>query len=165
MTENSDQSFFRTFSIVMGAVVLLAIALIFGARVVSSLGGDSSELRPAQLTRVKARTEPAYSVNTDPNATTVASTGDSGGGGEPMSGSEVYSNVCSACHASGVAGAPKTSDTSEWKKRLAEQGKDSLYKRSINGYKGMPAKGGNPDLSEEEMHNAVDHILAEAGAA
>lgn len=164
MTENSDKSFFRTFSIVMGGTLLIAIAAIVGARLIAGFGAHE-EMRPEQLTRVKTRTQPAYSVNTDPNATALASTGDDSGGGEPMSGDEVYNNVCSACHASGVAGAPKVSDTAEWKKRLSEQGKDSLYKRAINGYKGMPAKGGNPDLSKEEMHKAVDHILSESGAA
>lgn len=164
MTENSDQSFFRTFTIVMGGIFLIAILAIVGARLIAG-SGASDEIRPEQLSRVKNNTQPVYSVNTDPNATAVASAGEDSGGGEPMSGDEVYSKVCSACHASGVAGAPKVMDTAEWKKRLSEQGKDSLYKRAINGYKGMPAKGGNPDLSEEEMHNAVDHILGEAGAA
>ena len=40
-----------------------------------------------------------------------------------------------------------------------------LYTRAIEGYKGMPAKGGDPSLSEEEMHKAVDYILSEAGAS
>ncbi|ERJ19580.1 cb-type cytochrome c oxidase subunit III protein [Salinisphaera shabanensis E1L3A] len=162
MTANTDQTFFRAFTIVLGALFLITIAAIIGARLISG-SGDSGEMRPEQLTRVQDRTEPAYAVNTDPNATSIAASGDDSGG-EPMSGDEVYANVCSACHASGVAGAPKTSDTAEWKKRLDEQGKDTLYSRAINGYKGMPAKGGNPDLSEEEMHKAVDHILGEAGA-
>ena len=163
MTANSDQTFFRAFTIVLGALFLITIVAIFGARVITNWNANDG-MRPEQLTRVKSRTEPVYAVNTDPNATSLAAAGGDSGG-EPMSGSEVYNNVCSACHASGVAGAPKTSDTAAWKKRLSEQGKDTLYERAINGYKGMPAKGGNPDLSEEEMHKAVDHILGESGAA
>ncbi|MES1940909.1 cytochrome c family protein [Salinisphaera sp. T5B8] len=162
MTANSDQTFFRAFTIVLGALFLITIVAIVGARLITS-ASDSGEMRPEQLERVKSRTEPVYAVNTDPNATSMAaSSGEDSG--EPMSGEEVYANVCAACHASGVAGAPKVSDTAEWTKRLDEQGKDTLYSRAINGYKGMPAKGGNPDLSEEEMHKAVDHILSEAGA-
>lgn len=164
MTDNPDQPFFRTLTIVMGGILLIAIVSIVGARMIAGWG-DSDEMRPEQLTRVKSNVAPVYSVNTDPNATMLASTGGGEGGGEPMSGTEVYSNVCAACHASGVAGAPKVSDTAEWKKRLSGQGKETLYKRAINGYKGMPAKGGNPDLSEDEMHKAVDYILGESGAA
>ncbi|MES1928881.1 cytochrome c, class I [Salinisphaera dokdonensis CL-ES53] len=164
MTANSDQTFFRAFTIVLGVLFLITIVAIVGARMITNWGSND-DMRPEQLTRVESRTEPAYAVNTDPNATSMAAAGGESGGGEPMSGSEVYQNVCSACHTSGVAGAPKTSDTAEWKKRLSDQGKDTLYERAINGYKGMPARGGNPDLSEEEMHKAVDHILSEAGAA
>ena len=84
---------------------------------------------------------------------------------QPQSGEEVFDKVCTACHTSGAAGAPKVSDTGAWEKRLSEQGKDTLYTRAIEGYKGMPAKGGDPSLSEEEMHKAVDYILSEAGAS
>lgn len=164
MTANSDQTFFRAFTIVLGVLFLITIVAIVGARVITGWHAND-DMRPEQLSRVKTRTEPVYAVNTDPNATSMAAAGGDSGGGEPMSGAEVYNNVCSACHGSGVAGAPKVSDTAEWEKRLSGQGKDTLYERAINGYKGMPAKGGNPDLSEEEMHKAVDHILSEAGAA
>jgi len=164
MTADQDKNFLRTFVIVLGLLVAITIAAIIGAGIITAFGSND-EMRPEQLERVKAHTQPVYSVNTDPNATQVVAAGGDSGGGEPMSGSEVYQQVCSACHASGVAGAPKVSNSAEWKKRLSEQGKETLYKRSINGYKGMPAKGGNPDLSEDEMHKAVDHILSEAGAA
>ena len=164
MTADHDKNFLRTFMLVLGLLVLITIIAIVGANIISA-SADSGELRPEEQTRIQSRTEPVYSVNTDPNATQVAAAdnGDTGGG-QPMSGAEIYQNVCSACHASGVAGAPKVTDTAEWNKRLSEQGQDTLYSRAINGYKGMPPKGGNPDLSEEEMHNAVDHILEKAGA-
>lgn len=163
MTADHDQTFFRTFMIVLGLLFLITVAAIVGANIITGMSA-SDEMRPEQLERVQSRTQPVYSVNTDPNATQmVASSGESGGA--PMSGEEVFNNVCTACHTAGIAGAPKVTDTAEWKKRLSGQGKDTLYSRAINGYKGMPAKGGNPDLSEEEMHKAVDYILSEAGAS
>lgn len=162
MTADHDKTFFRTFMIVLGLLVAITVLAIIGANIITGMSAND-EMRPEQLSRVEARTQPVYAVNTDPNATQVAASGDEGG--EPMSGEEVFNNVCSACHTSGVAGAPKVSDTDAWEQRLSEQGKEMLYTRSIEGYKGMPAKGGNPSLSEEEMHKAVDYILGEAGAS
>lgn len=162
MTADHDKTFFRTFMIVLGLLVAITVLAIIGANIITGMTAND-EMRPEQISRVKERTQPVYAVNTDPNATQVAASGDEGG--EPMSGEEVFNNVCTACHTSGVAGAPKVSDTGAWEKRLSEQGKDTLYTRAIEGYKGMPAKGGDPSLSEEEMHKAVDYILSEAGAS
>ncbi|GAB3677277.1 c-type cytochrome [Salinisphaera aquimarina] len=161
MTANHDQTFFRAFTIVLGVLFAITIIAIIGANIITSIA-SSDEMRPEEMAQIKERTQPVYAVNTDPNATKMVAAG--GGDAKPMSGEQVFSNVCTACHTAGVAGAPKVTDTAEWKKRLSDQGKDSLYKRAINGYKGMPAKGGNPDLSEDEMHKAVDYILGEAGA-
>jgi len=162
MTANTDQNFFRAFTIVLAILFVITVVAIIGANIITS-AASNDEMRPEQMSRIQSRTEPVYSVNTDPSATQMVASEDSGGG-EPLSGEQVYQNVCTACHTAGIAGAPKTSDTAAWSKRLSEQGKDTLYSRAINGYKGMPAKGGNPDLSEDEMHKAVDYILSEAGA-
>ncbi|ROO29856.1 c-type cytochrome [Salinisphaera orenii] len=162
MTADHDKTFFRTFMIVLGLLVAITVLAIIGANIITGMTAND-EMRPEQVSRVKERTQPVYAVNTDPDATQMAASGDEGG--EPMSGEEVFDKVCTACHTSGAAGAPKVSDTGAWEKRLSEQGKDTLYKRSIEGYKGMPAKGGDPSLSEDEMHKAVDYILSEAGAS
>ncbi|WP_165007546.1 c-type cytochrome [Neisseria yangbaofengii] len=78
-----------------------------------------------------------------------------------VDGKAVYDGLCMACHASGVAGAPKVGNAADWKERLA-QGKDTLYKHSIEGFTGkkgmMPAKGGNPSLTDDEIKAAVDYM-------
>jgi len=78
-----------------------------------------------------------------------------------LSGEEAYTS-CSACHASGVAGAPKFAAPSAWTDRIAK-GKDALYANAINGYQGsagyMPAKGGNASLSDESVKAAVDYMI------
>ncbi|PSJ80461.1 c-type cytochrome [Neisseria iguanae] len=77
-------------------------------------------------------------------------------------GKAVYDGLCMACHASGVAGAPKVGNAADWKERIA-QGKDTLYKHSIEGFTGkkgmMPAKGGNPSLTDDEIKAAVDYMV------
>ncbi|MDH3637273.1 MAG: c-type cytochrome, partial [Gammaproteobacteria bacterium] len=82
---------------------------------------------------------------------------------ETLSGEAVYTANCSACHAAGVAGAPKLGDAGAWSARIA-QGNDVLYEHAVKGYQGsaglMPAKGGNANLSDDEVKAAVDHMVA-----
>jgi len=80
------------------------------------------------------------------------------------SGKEIVQEVCAACHSAGVAGAPKIGDKAAWAPR-ADQGMATLLDHSINGYKGMPARGGNPKLSDDEMKKAVAYLLEEAGVS
>lgn len=74
------------------------------------------------------------------------------------SGDQVYNTVCMACHNTGAAGAPKKGDVAAWSARLA-QGMDTLYDHSLKGIRGMPAKGGNPNLSDAEVKAAVDYLV------
>lgn len=78
-------------------------------------------------------------------------------------GQQVYQTACFACHDAGIAGAPKLGDKGQWSKRVAK-GVATLYASAVNGMQGsagaMPAKGGNPALSDAEVKAAVDYILA-----
>ena len=78
-------------------------------------------------------------------------------------GQQVYQATCVACHDAGIAGAPKLGDKGQWAKRIAK-GLDTLYASAVNGVQGsagaMPAKGGNPALSNAEVKAAVDYIVA-----
>lgn len=76
----------------------------------------------------------------------------------PKSAEQVYNSICMACHDTGAAGSPKRGDVAAWAPRL-EQGMATLYEHSLNGIRGMPAKGGNPNLSDEEVKSAVDYIV------
>ena len=73
------------------------------------------------------------------------------------SGPKVYGMVCSACHGSGLAGAPKLGDAAAWAPRIA-QGYETLVSHAVNGIRAMPAKGGNPNLSDVEVARAVAHM-------
>ncbi|MGL4410158.1 MAG: c-type cytochrome [Zoogloea sp.] len=79
-------------------------------------------------------------------------------------GAEVFKNTCAMCHQTGVAGAPKLGDKPDWAPRIA-LGPDLLYKHAIEGFSGdkgaMPAKGGNPSLSDADVKAAVDYIVAQ----
>ncbi|MDA0190604.1 MAG: c-type cytochrome [Proteobacteria bacterium] len=76
----------------------------------------------------------------------------------PRDGATVYNTVCMACHAGGVAGAPKTGDKAAWAPRIAT-GDAALLKSVINGKGAMPPRGGGADLSDDEIKAAVAHLV------
>ena len=77
-------------------------------------------------------------------------------------GKKVYQTTCALCHAASIAGAPKPGDMAAWEPRVA-QGYATLYNHAITGIRGMPAKGGNPSLSEADIANAVGYMFSESG--
>ena len=74
----------------------------------------------------------------------------------------VYQQVCSACHAAGVAGAPKVGDTKKWAPLIAE-GQVILTAHGYVGIRAMPAKGGKPDLSLKDFAGALVHMVNQSG--
>ena len=83
---------------------------------------------------------------------------------EIQTGEQVYKAVCSSCHATGAAGAPKFGDTAAWSARLGK-GYDSLMTSVLKGKGAMPARGGsNPaDISDYELGRAVVYLTGSAG--
>jgi cytochrome c5 len=65
-----------------------------------------------------------------------------------------------ACHAAGVAGAPKFGDKAVWAPRIAT-GMDALYASAIKGKNAMPAKGGS-GASDDDVKAAVQYMVAAA---
>jgi len=80
-----------------------------------------------------------------------------------QTGEAVYKQVCAACHTSGALNAPKLGDKAAWAKLIPE-GADMLTKQSIAGIRQMPARGGNPALTDLEMKRAVVYMANESGA-
>ena len=81
---------------------------------------------------------------------------------ELKSGESVYKETCFACHATGVAGAPKYGDRKVWAP-LIEEGQPVLTSHAWVGVRGMPAQGGRKDLSLEEFARAVAYMARAAG--
>jgi cytochrome c5 len=76
-------------------------------------------------------------------------------------GKAVYEATCAACHASGVAGAPKLGDKAAWAPRI-KTGKDALYTSALKGKNMMPAKGGNAGLPDTDVKAAVDYMISQS---
>jgi len=79
------------------------------------------------------------------------------------SGEEVVKSVCAMCHAAGLMESPKIGDHAQWAPRIA-QGYETLVKHAIEGIRNMPAKGGNPALTDNEVAGAVAFMANGAGA-
>jgi len=73
-------------------------------------------------------------------------------------GEGLYKKACMACHAAGVAGAPKFGDKAAWAPRLA-LGVDGLTASVIKGKNAMPPKGGS-SASDAEIKAAVEYMTA-----
>lgn len=92
-----------------------------------------------------------------PSAAPVAAVADN-----PV-GKATFNKVCALCHAAGVGGAPKPGDKADWGPRIA-QGDEVLFKHALEGFTGakgaMPARGGSPALTDDEVKAAVTHMTS-----
>ncbi len=131
-------------------------------------GKRKPEATAASEEAVAKRIKPVGAVMVDPNApapvavavvavATPGAAAPAAAGGDAAKGKSVYDAACMACHAAGVAGAPKTGDKAAWAPRL-NTGKDALYASAIKGKGAMPPKGGNASLSDADIKAAVDYL-------
>jgi cytochrome c5 len=75
-------------------------------------------------------------------------------------GQNIYQKSCQACHAAGIAGAPKLGDKEAWAPRIAK-GNDALLVSVTNGLKAMPPKGTCMTCSEDELRAAVEYMVGQ----
>jgi len=78
------------------------------------------------------------------------------------SGKEVVDSVCSACHQTGVKGAPKIGDNKAWA-RLASRSLTDLTDSALKGIRSMPAHGGDLKLSDIEIERAITYMVNQSG--
>ena len=161
---SSDTQFTNSFSLIIGLLVAFAIVLFAFARAVGEDSQGKQVLSdPMHLAEVRKNIGPFAQVavaGKDNSAlAVVASTaGAAPAAAVPASAEQAYTQVCSACHATGVNGAPKIGDHAAWGPRIA-QGKETLYKDAIGGKGNMPPKGGTtwPDAT---IKATVDYMVS-----
>ncbi len=160
--------------VVIGAVALIIGIMLLADFAVGSYGSRSLKDDPSMTPEAVARRlAPVAKLVIDPNApppvstapaapvavasATAAAPAAAGAG----AGKKTYETVCFACHATGAAGAPQFGDKAAWAPRVA-QGNDPLHASALKGKGAMPAKGGNPALSDADVAAAVDYMVAAA---
>jgi cytochrome c5 len=87
---------------------------------------------------------------------------DSSVAGVPRTGEQVYTAVCSACHAAGALGSPKFGDEAAWAPRI-KTGYEALLHSALKGKNSMPAQGGG-ETSDYEVGRAVVFMANKGGA-
>jgi len=75
-----------------------------------------------------------------------------------------YKTVCAVCHTAGVADAPKLGDKTKWAP-LIKEGQVQLTAHGYVGVRGMPAKGGKPDLGVQDFAASVVYMVNQSGGS
>ena len=165
-----DQKFFDMYSLVIGVLAAIALGIFVLVMKVSDLTQgaytrDTHEYQAAIAERIR----PVGQVylpgeEHEAEAPVVAAAEEPEPVAATMSGPQVYNEACIACHGTGIGGAPMLSDSANWAPRI-EQGLETMRTHAVEGYTGsagyMPPKGARLDLSDQEVYDAVDYMLAE----
>ena len=162
MDHNEDRKFLRQFSGVIAAFMVLTVALIFLARYIQP--ESEEDANPSRGVLAEQRIKPMGAVRSgETGAAALAAAQSAAAAAVPaeevvVDGPAVYAGLCKSCHDTGVAGAPITG-SEQFAQRASERGLEGLVMNAINGINAMPARGGNPALTDEQIQAAVEFML------
>jgi len=122
------------------------------------LGGCGLEKPPAKLAEEIKNAENPAEEAAAPAAAPAPASAAAPVDPKLAAGKEIYDASCAMCHNSDAMGAPKPGDKAAWEPRLAK-GMDTVMKNTIEGFNTMPARGGNPSLTDEQLRSAVDYMI------
>lgn len=132
-----------------GLTIFMIVMLFLGIQ--HNMG--QTDPAPIAEQAVQARIQSfGQSLAVDPNVPKVELTGE-----------QVYNEICAGCHASGALGSPKFKEKADWGKRIA-LGYPTLFEHALKGFNKMPARGGDPDLSDLEVARGIVYMTNAAGA-
>lgn len=168
MSQEQDKIFFRNFSLVVGGIAVMMIVFFIAATIVNpgdTATDDKRAEKIAEITKPVGQVVVAGEEAAAEEEMVVAAADTAGAAaGGAKSGEEVFNGLCKNCHGMPAMAAmmPQIDDKAAWEPRIAK-GIDTLYDHAINGFMGdmgmMPARGGNPALSDDEVKAAVDYML------
>lgn len=168
----SDRTFMRHFAIMIAALAGVAVILIIIGQIVHAY--QPSEATDTQAREASERIMPVgadfagatgrAAMQAQAAAAAKAASSQVAYGGT-TDGKTIFGQLCTTCHSTGAAGAPKITDKAAWAPRVAE-GIDTLVKHAIDGYTGpdgnhMPAKGGNPALTDAQVEATVKWMVSQ----
>jgi cytochrome c5 len=147
------------------ALILMLVQLITGGIHVDT---DNALMSPQAVAQRLKPVGVSLPGDAPPSAAVAVAGGAAAGPGTKaappagkVDGAKVYQSVCAMCHGAGLLSAPKPGDKAAWKPRIA-QGAATLHAHAIKGIRAMPAKGGNPALSDAEVSAAVDYMVGQS---
>ena len=148
--QHHDKTFVVTFLAVLGFLGAFIVGIMI---IANKLHADVPD-EGAQA-RLEERLKPVGEVITDEKMLLAAAPPATAVARAPLTGAEIVTKVCGACHGTGVLNAPKTGDKAAWSARgnLA-----ALTASAIKGKNAMPPRGGDPSLSDDEIKAAVQEM-------
>jgi cytochrome c5 len=166
---HQDDHFFNMFSVVIGALVAIALVLFGIARSIGTpFDAARAAAEPSVAAEVAQNLAPIgrLALAGHDNSALAIQTPASGAAPTalpvPKSGEATFQTVCSACHGTGIGGAPRVGDHAAWGPRIG-QGKAALYEHALKGFTGragvMLAKGGRADLPDDLVRETVDYMV------
>ncbi len=161
MEEQSDSTFIKNISIVIGILVIFAIFIAFVAR---DIGFKEEQSGPSSAALTGERIKPVAAVYTGEAGAAAIEQAAAIVSEEPaiafdgsLDAEMIYNSVCGVCHATGAAGAP-IPGTDGMAERTAK-GMEVLMQSAVNGLNAMPARGGRADLSDEQVQAVVEFMM------
>lgn len=168
---STDAVFLKHFAMLIAFLMLVCVILI--ALAAHIYGNHPAPENPARAKIASERLAPVgavYAGDTGRAAIEAAAAAAKAAAASQVAyegttdGKVIFGKLCHACHETGAGGAPVLTDKAHWAPRVAE-GIDTLVKHAIEGYTGsagmMPAKGGNPALSDEQVRATVEWMITQ----
>ena len=167
---HSDSAFMTTFIVVMGLLAVIGLAAYFIANLVADsedkmLGSEEwretsdQNIKPAGQVNIAGEAlAPETAVVADAGSAAAAETETAP---EATSAESIYTTKCLACHAAGVAGAPKLGDTDAWAPRIAK-GMETMVSNAITGLNAMPPKGNCMSCSDADIKMTVEYMVEQS---
>jgi cytochrome c5 len=168
-----DLAFLKRFSMLIAFLAFLMVLLILFAYYLNTKVVYSEEASAKE--QVLARIAPVGAVYAGATGAAAAAAAAEAAAAAQVAnvpfdgrtdGEEIFKNgPCAGCHVAGVGGAPKM-DAAGIGARLASQGLEELIKKATDGFTGsagvMPARGGNPALTDDQMKAVVEYMAAQS---
>jgi cytochrome c5 len=162
VAQEADKAFLKNVGMVLVGLIAFTFIIVFLAR---DLGFQDEEgSNPSRDLIALERIKPVADVYTGEDGTAAIEEAVATAAPEQaaafdgsLDGEMIYSSVCAACHANGVANAPKPGSP-EMADR-AGKGLDAMTLTAIDGLNAMPARGGRADLSDEQMTAVVEFMM------
>lgn len=146
----------------MSRVSYLRVLVVFFGGLFVTLASAKSTIDLDQISRqeISERIAPVGTVCQEgeecANAAGVEAASTSSG---PRTGEAIFNQYCTACHTTGLLGAPIKGDVAAWEAKEKEAGGFSkMLSNAINGIKGMPPKGTCMNCSDEEISIAIEYM-------
>jgi cytochrome c5 len=163
VSEHKSSEFGTAVSGLIAVVFLIAVVYTLTAGQFASMSAD-----PGSPQEIAARLAPVGSVNLVSGDTAkAAGTGPAPAApqaaaaapAEASDGAQIFDQACSACHTTGVAGAPMLGDQAAWEPRIA-QGMDGLMHTAINGKGAMPPRGTCATCTDDDLRAAIEYMIS-----